>query len=126
MARQSQTGEVLEALLRLALRYPEAQQGIACAGTAAEKRTIKARNKAFLFLGTAEAMLKLRDSLAEATGLAAKEPGLCKVGANGWVTVKIGDGAPPLDLLERWVDESYRLLVPQPPTDKRAKKGKSR
>ena len=49
-----------ETLRRVALRYPEAEEGVACEGTAAEKRTIKARGKAFLFLGATGAMLKLR------------------------------------------------------------------
>ena len=101
-------------LRELALRYPEAEEGIACAGTAIEKRTIKVRNKAFLFLGTADAMFKLGDSLADAAKLAAKEPGLYKTGAKGWVTVKFdADTSPPLDILARWIDESYRLLAPK-------------
>jgi YjbR len=104
----------MNALLKLALRYPEAQEGIACEGTAAEKRTAKARNKAFLFVGPANAMVKLRESLAEAAELALKEPDRYKVGALGWVTVTFGrDGSPPLDVLERWIDESYRLLMPR-------------
>ena len=104
----------MKTLRELALRYPEAEEGIACAGTAIEKRTIKVRNKAFLFLGMDDAMLKLGDSLAEAAKLAAKEPELCKTGAKGWVTVKIdADASPPLDVLARWIDESYRLLAPK-------------
>ena len=103
----------MNALRDFALRYPEAEEGIACAGTAAEKRTVKARNKAFLFLGLTEAMLKLDDSLPEATALAAKHPTGCKVGAHGWVTVKLGDDAVPLEVLEKWIDESYRLLAPK-------------
>jgi YjbR len=103
----------MNALLKLALRYPEAQEGIACQGTAAEKRTVKARNKAFLFVGPTNAMVKLRESLAEAAELASKDPNRYKVGALGWVTVTFGsDGSPPLDVLERWIDESYRLLMP--------------
>jgi hypothetical protein len=98
----------------LALRYPKAEEGIACAGTALEKRTVKARSKAFLFLGTADAMVKLGDSLAEAARLAATEPDRYKVGTHGWVTVTFGgEESPPLDLLERWIDESYRLLAPK-------------
>jgi hypothetical protein len=104
----------VKTLRELALRYPEAEEGIACAGTAIEKRTIKVRSKAFLFLGTADAMLKLGDSLAEAAKLAAKEPELYKTGAKGWVTVKIdADASPPFDVLARWIDESYRLLAPE-------------
>jgi hypothetical protein len=98
----------------VALRYPEAEEGVACEGTAAEKRTIKARGKAFLFLGVTEAMLKLRESLAEATDLAAEEPNRYCVGAHGWITITFGDTrSPALERLLRWVDESYRLLAPK-------------
>jgi predicted DNA-binding protein (MmcQ/YjbR family) len=100
-----------EELRRFALGYPEAREGISCAGTALEKRTVNAGKKAFLFLGRADAMVKLGASLDEAAELAAREPGQCKVGAHGWVTVGLGDGAPPRALLERWVDESYRLVA---------------
>ena len=103
-----------ETLRRVALRYPEAEEGVACEGTAAEKRTIKARGKAFLFLGATGAMLKLRESLTEAAGLAAAEPDRYRVGAHGWVTITFGDTeSPAVDLLVRWVDESYRLLAPK-------------
>ena len=104
----------MKTLRDLALRYPEAEEGIACAGTAIEKRTIKVRNITFLFLGKADAMLKLTDSLPEAAKLAAKEPATYKAGANGWVTVKFdADRSPPLDVLAAWIDESYRLLAPK-------------
>jgi len=104
-----------EALRRLALQLPMAEEGIACAGTALEKRTIKAGSKAFLFLGATDAMLKLSDSLAEAEKYAVQEPESCKVGAHGWVTAKIGGarGAVPLDVLQRWTLESYGLLAPR-------------
>jgi hypothetical protein len=106
--------KIMQALQTLALRYPQAQEGIACAGTAAECRTVTAGNKAFLFLGKTEARLKLRESLNEATKLASKAPGRCEVGVHGWIKLTFAnDGFPPLDLLERWIDESYRLLVPK-------------
>jgi hypothetical protein len=113
MTRQrSALSRTVQALRELALRYPEAQEGIACAGTSAERRTVTARNKAFLFLGVDNVMLKLRESLAEAASLAAEEPSRYKVGAHGWVTASLSeDGAPPLSLLEKWVDESYRLVA---------------
>jgi hypothetical protein len=102
------------ALRQLALRYPEAEEGIACAGTALETCTVKVRNKAFLFVGTTAARLKLSDSLAEAERLAAQEAIRYEVGANGWVKVTYADGdSLPLDVLARWIDESYRLLAPK-------------
>lgn len=104
--------DLTQSLRELALRYPEAREGVSCEGTALEKRTVTARNKAFLFLGKADVMVKLRDSLAGAARLAAKEPGRYKAGAHGWVTVTFSDGeSPPPGLLEKWLDESYRAVA---------------
>ena len=109
-----------EVLRRAAMRCPDAEEGVACAGTALEKRTVKVRNKAFLFLGAADAMVKLADSLAAAAELADAEPGRFKVGAHGWVTITFGDAdSLPMDLLVEWVGESYRLLAPKPKARKK-------
>ena len=111
----TQTADTLAAALRAAaLRYPETTEGVACEGTAIEKRTIKVRNKAFLFLGKGDVMLKLRDSAEEAAKLATEQPGRFKLGANGWATAKFSpEEPPPVELLTRWIDESYRLLAPK-------------
>ncbi|MCI0637696.1 MAG: MmcQ/YjbR family DNA-binding protein [Gemmataceae bacterium] len=104
----------MQALRKIALAYPEAEEGIACKGTALECATFKARNKTFLFLGAADLRVKLSESLSEAVKLQAKEPNRYKVGAHGWVAVVFGsDKSTPIDVLERWIDESYRLLVPK-------------
>ena len=104
----------MQALRKLALSYPEAQEGIACKGTALECSTFNARSKAFLFVGAADVRLKLDASLAEANKLAAKEPSRYQVGAHGWVKVTLHqDEAAPLELLKKWIDESYRLLAPK-------------
>lgn len=97
-----------EALRRHALSLPETSEGIACAGTVLETSTVKAGSKAFLFLGLHELRLKLEASVDEATRLG------YPVGAHGWVKVTVAEGAEwPLDVLQRWVDESYRLLAPK-------------
>jgi hypothetical protein len=107
-------GAPTETLRIAALRLPETAEGVACEGTALEKRTITARGKAFLFLGPTNAMLKLGASVAEATALAANEPNRYRVGAHGWVTVTFGAGASlPAGLMARWVEESYRLVAPK-------------
>jgi len=113
VARQKNTdGGPGQALRTAALRYPEAEEGIACKGTAIECSAFKSRKKTFLFVGAADIRLKLRESIAEAAKLAAKEPGRYEVGALGWVKVKLSAGEqPPLDLLEKWIDESYRVVV---------------
>jgi hypothetical protein len=48
----------IQSLRQIALRLPGTEEGVACAGTSLEKRTIKVRGKAFLFLGAGDAMLK--------------------------------------------------------------------
>lgn len=123
------------ALRAYALRYPEATSGVACAGTALECPTVAARGKAFLFLGPTGLRVKVRESLDQATEFAAREPGRYTVGAHGWVQVVPGEGPLPLDVLERWIDESYRLLVPKalvamlpekgPPAEERAPAGQA-
>src|SRR5262245_42765046 len=106
--------QLLQDLRAIALRYPETEEGVACKGTSIECTTFKAANKAFLFVGAKEIRLKLQASLAEANKLAAKDPDRYKAGAHGWVAISTGDD-PSVDLalLERWIEESYRLLVPK-------------
>lgn len=107
-------GQPADFLRQVAMQYPEAEEGLACAGTALEKRTIKVRKKAFLFLGTTNAMVKLGDSLTRAAELTTVEPNRFTVGAHGWVTITFGDAESlPFDLLVEWIDESYRLLAPK-------------
>lgn len=111
--------DVATVLREAALGLPETEEGIACAGTALESRTVKVRGKAFLFLGVTKAMLKLKESLAEATALAARQPAACKVGANGWTNVTVaGEGIepPPVEMLVRWIGESYRLFASEGPS----------
>jgi hypothetical protein len=102
----------MQALRKAALRYPGTEEGVACEGTPIESRTVKARNKAFLFLTVGHARLKLRESLPEAAKLAQKRPDQLKVGSGGWVKASLGaDQSTPLDVLERWVGESYQLMA---------------
>jgi hypothetical protein len=115
MAHKTQSpSQPLHALRKLALGYPEAEEGIACKGTKLECIAFQARKKTFLFLGDAELKVKLGASLPEASRLAAKEPARFQAGPMGWVTVKFSaERPPPLDVLTRWIDESYRLVAPK-------------
>jgi len=109
MTHQTQTqNKPMQAIRRLALSYPEVEEGTSCRRT-----SFKARNKAFLFMGSTDesydVMLKLKDSLPEAKKLAAKQSAHYKAGAGGWVTARFTLTPPPQ--LERWIDENYRLLA---------------
>jgi len=100
-------------LRRIALAYPETEESVVCA-----KAAFKARGKSFLFAGVDDSgcniMLKLGDSLPEATALAKESPDCYIVGAHGWVTTKFANGqSPPAGLFEKWIDESFRLLAPK-------------
>ncbi len=100
-------------LRKIALRLPGTEEGVACEGTALEKRTIRTGGKAFLFLGANDATLKLRDSLDEVVRLAANEPSRYRAGSSGWVTVKL-DGEAPAARLRSWIAESHALFAKKP------------
>lgn len=98
-------------LRTLALTYPETSESTSC-----NKAAFKAGKKSFLFVGEKEdswnMMVKLADSLDEAQLLSGKKPGNFSVGLHGWVTLQFPTGkGPAKKLLERWVDESFRLLA---------------
>lgn len=115
-----------ESLRKVALRLDAVTEGVACEGTALERRTVKAGTKAFVFIGASEAMLKLDASLAEATAFAAKAPDHCRVGAGGWVKISVGQKeSPSQDVVARWIGESY-ALASKPAAKKSAAKKRQR
>jgi hypothetical protein len=124
MSRQkTRVSAPMKALRRAALRHPDTHEGVSCEGTSLEKRTVKAHNKAFVFLGVADVMVKLRESLPEAKRLARKEPDRYRAGAHGWVKASLAeDEEPLLSLLVRWIDESYRLMTADEPLRKASNK----
>ncbi|MEW5850193.1 MAG: hypothetical protein AB2A00_15500 [Myxococcota bacterium] len=104
--------KTLQTLRKIALKLPDTTEGVACEGTAMERRTIKVRDKAFLFLGVTDALLKLGESLPEARKLAAKEPDRYRAGAGGWVKLMFSESQPPLmDVVGGWIAESHGLLA---------------
>jgi hypothetical protein len=111
----------MQTLRRFALQFPETEEGVACEGTALESRTVKRKNKAFLFLRATEIRLKLAASAKEASARAAQDPARYKVGAHGWVLVTLDGASDPVDLLERWIEESYSLLGDGKPTPAKSK-----
>lgn len=115
MAKRARTkDDHLTELRTLAASYPEAEEGVACKGTALECSAFKVRKKTFLFASARELKVKLGNSLAEAQKLARSEPARFQVGASGWVTVKVDVDQPlPAEILKRWINESYRLLAPR-------------
>ncbi|MFH8366895.1 MmcQ/YjbR family DNA-binding protein [Streptomyces sp. NPDC018031] len=82
---------------------------------------IKVNKKIFVFLGAEEGTeppgitVKLTHPEAHAHAMAAPgaRPTGYGLGRAGWVSVPLGDGAPPADLLCDWVEESYRVIAPK-------------
>ena len=120
----SANSEGHSALLAHARRHPGIEEGVACAGTKLESRTVKVRGKAFAFFGPGTLRLKLGSSLAEAQAFAARAPDACSAGAGGWIAVRFVAGAPPAAVLRRWLDESHALFAGGGAPAKKAKKAK--
>ena len=100
-------------LRKIALQYPETDAGASC-----NKVAYKARGKSFLFVGADgdawNAMFKLGDSIDELRKLAKKAPDRYNVGKTNWVTLVFPHKeAPSVADLERWIDESFRLIAPK-------------
>jgi hypothetical protein len=110
-ANETDRGGVLEKLAAMAKRLPDVEEGVACAGTVVESRTMKVKGKAFLFLRAGQAMVKLDGSLPEAEKAAKKSPGCIFPGSGGWTKILFKDGPPEMPLMERWIRESYGLVA---------------
>lgn len=113
MAVEEFQHEVVKALREHALSFPGVNEGDSCV-----KRAFRARTKGFLFLGekpdSYNVMLKLGDSVEEAEMLTAENPDSWALGKFNWMTMHFdNDEQPPDGLLERWIEESYRLLAPK-------------
>jgi hypothetical protein len=98
-----------QAIRLKASRYPGVADGTSCTQT-----SFKAGGKAFLYIGMQggryKAMVKLRESMPEATKLAKQDPNSYEVGSTGWVTARFTAESPwPKRLWEKWLDESYEL-----------------
>jgi hypothetical protein len=114
--------KTMKAMRAVALKLAGVEEGVACEGTAIEKRTVKVNGKAFLFLGVGDALLKLEGSLPAATKLATKAPDRYRVGKGGWVKIVFSDDdAPPMGVVTKWIAESHSLAsAPKPRANPRA------
>jgi predicted DNA-binding protein (MmcQ/YjbR family) len=101
------------ALRKHALSYPEAHEDFPWG-----ERVVKVKGKVFLFLGKHEEKLglsvKLPSSASFALGLPFASPTAYGLGKSGWVTARFARREkPPIDLLMKWIDESYRAVAPK-------------
>jgi predicted DNA-binding protein (MmcQ/YjbR family) len=85
------------------------------------ERVVKAGGKVFVFLGADPVAggplglsVKLPASHAEALDLPFARPTGYGLGRAGWVTATFEPPArPPVELLEGWIEESYRAVAPK-------------
>jgi predicted DNA-binding protein (MmcQ/YjbR family) len=101
------------ALRAYALTFPEAREDFPWG-----ERVVKVRDKVFVFLGRDDAEIgvtvKLPSSGLMALGLPFASPTGYGLGKSGWVTARFGPAnKPPMDLLRKWIDESYRAVAPK-------------
>ncbi|MBP3960264.1 MmcQ/YjbR family DNA-binding protein [Gemmata sp. G18] len=101
------------ALRDLAVAYPGATEDFPWG-----HRAIKVKAKIFLILALNEGKLsvtmKLPDSGRYALTQRYARPTGYGLGKSGWVTCTFHPtDEPPMDLLEEWVDESYRTIAPK-------------
>ena len=101
------------ALRAYALSFPEAREDFPWG-----ERVVKVKDKVFVFLGRdgedVGVTVKLPSSGLLALSLPFASPTGYGLGKSGWVTARFGPKAkPPLELLEKWIDESYRAVAPK-------------
>ena len=98
-----------ERLRKFALSFPESHEDHPWGETA-----IKVRGKVFVFLGADGLTLKLPRSFEFALEYPGAKPAAYGLGKSGWVSSGYGTPhAPPLDVLEHWIGESYSAVAPK-------------
>jgi predicted DNA-binding protein (MmcQ/YjbR family) len=102
-----------ERLRDLALAYPEAYEEFPWG-----HRAVKVKGKTFVFIALDEEGLSLSTKLplssVAALALPFSSPTGYGLGKSGWVTARFAPGDEvPLELLQEWLDESYRAIAPK-------------
>ena len=102
-----------ETLRRHGLGFPEAEEDFPWGHTA-----LKVRGKTFVWLDKGEGALSLTVKLPVSRDFALvfdfAAPAGYGLGRSGWISCRFGPGeAPDLDLLMRWLAESYRAVAPR-------------
>ncbi|HEV2866356.1 MAG TPA: MmcQ/YjbR family DNA-binding protein [Allosphingosinicella sp.] len=100
-------------LREFGLALPEASEDFPWGHTA-----LKVRGKTFCWLDKAEGRLSLTVKLPVSRDFALvfdfAEPAGYGLGRSGWISCRFEPGeCPDLDLLRRWIAESYRAVAPK-------------
>ena len=100
-----------EPIREKAASFPDIAKGTSC-----NQSSFKAGKGSFLFIGPGakgigfKAMFKLKQSMAQARKLAAKDPDRFEVGSTGWVTARFTAEKPlPKSIWAKWLQESYDI-----------------
>jgi len=105
--------DAFDRLRGFGLALPEAEEDFPWGHTA-----LKVRGKTFAWLDKSEGVLSLTVKLPVSRDFALvfdfAEPAGYGLGRSGWVASRFAAGEKPdLDLLERWIAESYRAVAPR-------------
>jgi len=102
------------ALLKHALAFPESVLDHPWG-----EDVVKVNGKVFVFFGIVEkerlhVTVKLPEAGEFALTFPFAQPSGYGLGKAGWVTSMFGSGdSPPIDILEDWIEESYRAVAPK-------------
>lgn len=113
MPKRTSLKSAESALRKTALAYPQATEDFPWG-----HRAFKVKKKMFLILSFDKDIfnvtMKLPDSGKQAVQLPFAQPTGYGLGKSGWVTASFGPkDKVPLELLETWMDESYREIAPK-------------
>jgi predicted DNA-binding protein (MmcQ/YjbR family) len=113
MAGRGVLETAFERLRKFALAYPETREDHPWGDT-----LIKVKGKTFVFMGCDGKTLALSVKLPQRKEFALEypfaSPTAYGLGKSGWITAKFEKkDNPPLDILEAWIDESFRAIAPK-------------
>jgi len=113
MAKAARSGKAFDRLKAAALAYPETFEDHPWGET-----VVKVRGKVFIFLWESEEGLRVTLKLPRSREFALEypftKPTGYGLGKAGWVTSSFAPKEkPPPDVLEAWLDESYRAVAPK-------------
>ena len=106
--------QAFDRLRAFALAYPDVHEDHPWGESA-----IKVKGKTFVFMGVDKTRLGLSLKLPRSREFALEchtftKPTPYGLGKSGWVTAEFfAKDKPPLDILEAWIDESFRAIAPK-------------
>ena len=106
--------QILEKLRVFALRYPETHEDHPWG-----ENVFKVKGKIFVIANVTKEGLHVTVKLPHSREFALEchpftKPTGYGLGKSGWITAEFGTkDKPPLDILEAWIDESFRAIAPK-------------